>query len=182
MWYQSQFFSVCIWTHVGEQSGRLSRCPRRLHSHCSLDNHFSIFLQFVFPSAPHFFGRTIRQVILTSGTRKCGCKGGVVSASCCLQPPRNGLSGQVPILELETFSGTILETPRACTRCSCASTRCGCVWITFDSRSRQLEPLRQFGFEVVGRPLRRRGWSLIRCSRPRLQAGQASGQRPRRVA
>jgi len=37
-------------------------------------------------------------------TRKCGCKGGCMSANCFLQPPRNGSTGQVPVLEHETFS------------------------------------------------------------------------------
>jgi len=47
-------------------------------------------------------------------TRKCGCKGGCVSASCFLQPPRNGSTGQVPVLEYETFSRTVLGTPQTC--------------------------------------------------------------------
>jgi len=51
-------------------------------------------------------------------TRKCGCEGGVVSASCHLQPPRNGSTGQVSLLEHEAFSRTVLGTPRTCTRCS----------------------------------------------------------------
>ena len=42
-------------------------------------------------------------------TRKCGCKGGCMSASCFLQPPRNGWTGQVPVLEHETFSRTLLN-------------------------------------------------------------------------
>jgi len=51
-------------------------------------------------------------------TRKCGCEGGVVSASCRLQPDRQGSTGQVPLLEKETFSRFVLGTPRACKRCS----------------------------------------------------------------
>ena len=60
-------------------------------------------------------------------TRKCGCKGGCMSASCFLQPPRNGSTGQVPVLEHSTFSRTVLGTPRAC-RCS---------WITFSKNSQR---------------------------------------------
>jgi len=51
-------------------------------------------------------------------TRKCGCKSGVMSASCHLQPPCNGSTGQVSVLEHQTFSRTVLGTPGACTRCS----------------------------------------------------------------
>ena len=50
-------------------------------------------------------------------TRKCGCKSGCMSASCFLQPSRNGSTGQVPVLEHESFSMTVLGTPRTCTRC-----------------------------------------------------------------
>ena len=45
-------------------------------------------------------------------TRKCGCEGGVVSASCRLQPDRHGSTGQVPLLEKETFSWFVV-TPVA---------------------------------------------------------------------
>jgi len=45
-------------------------------------------------------------------TIKCGCEGGVVSASCHLQPPRKSSTGQVPPLEHETLSRTVLGTPR----------------------------------------------------------------------
>jgi len=51
-------------------------------------------------------------------TRKCGCEGGVMSLSCHLQSPCNGSTGQVPVLEHQTFSRTVLGTPFACTRCS----------------------------------------------------------------
>jgi len=51
-------------------------------------------------------------------TRKGGCKGGCMSACFFLQPPRNGSTGQIPVLEYETFSRTVLGTPRTCTRCS----------------------------------------------------------------
>ena len=47
-------------------------------------------------------------------TRKCGCRGGCVSASYFLQPPRNGSTGQVPVLEHETFSRSVLGTFHAC--------------------------------------------------------------------
>jgi len=43
-------------------------------------------------------------------TRKCGCEGGL--ASCFLQPPRNGSTDQVPVLEHETFSRTVPGAPR----------------------------------------------------------------------
>jgi len=56
--------------------------------------------------------------ILLYCTRKCGCEGEVMSASCHLQPSCNGSNGQVPALEHETFSTTVLGTPGACTRCS----------------------------------------------------------------
>ena len=46
-------------------------------------------------------------------TRKCGCKGGCVSTSCFLQPPRTGSTGQVPVLEHETFSRKIEKVRRA---------------------------------------------------------------------
>jgi len=51
-------------------------------------------------------------------TRKYGYTGGCMSASCFLQPPRNGSTGQVPILEHKTFSMTVPGTPRTCKRCS----------------------------------------------------------------
>jgi len=51
-------------------------------------------------------------------TRKCGRKGGCMSASCFLQPPRNGSTGQVSVLEHSTSTRTVLGTPRACTMCS----------------------------------------------------------------
>jgi len=38
-------------------------------------------------------------------TRKCGCEGGVVSASCRLQPHQKGSTGQVPALDHENFLG-----------------------------------------------------------------------------
>jgi hypothetical protein len=50
-------------------------------------------------------------------TRECGCKAGWMSASCFLQPPCNGSTGQVPVLEHENLSRTVLGTPRACQRC-----------------------------------------------------------------
>ena len=42
-------------------------------------------------------------------TRKRGCMGGCMSASCFLQPPCNGSTGQVSVLEHETFSRTLLN-------------------------------------------------------------------------
>ena len=62
-------------------------------------------------SCSHMVVRTILYC-----TRKCGCKGGCISASCFLQPPCNGSTGHVPVLEHETFSRTVLGTPRACKR------------------------------------------------------------------
>jgi len=56
-------------------------------------------------------------------TRKRGCKGGCMSARSFLQPPRNGSTGQVPVLEHEKFSRAVVGTPRACTRCSYDSPR-----------------------------------------------------------
>jgi len=47
-------------------------------------------------------------------TRKCSCKGGCMSASYFLQPPRNGSTGPNPVLEHETVSRTLLLTPRTC--------------------------------------------------------------------
>jgi len=44
------------------------------------------------------------------------CKGGCISASCFLQPPRNGLTGQVPVLEHETFCRTLLNFQKDCPR------------------------------------------------------------------
>jgi len=49
-------------------------------------------------------------------TRKCGCKGGCMSASCRLQQPRNGSTCQVPVLENQIFSRTVQGTPRTCKR------------------------------------------------------------------
>ena len=49
-------------------------------------------------------------------TRKCGCKASCMSASCFLQPPRNGSTGQVPVLEHETFSRTLLNFLKDCPR------------------------------------------------------------------
>jgi len=39
-----------------------------------------------------------------------------MSASCFLQPPRNGSTGQVPVLEHETFSRTLLNFLQDCPR------------------------------------------------------------------
>jgi len=49
-------------------------------------------------------------------TRKCACKGGCTSASCFLQPHRNGSTGQVPVLEHKTFSRTLLIFLKDCPR------------------------------------------------------------------
>jgi len=49
-------------------------------------------------------------------TRKCGCKAGCMSASCFLQPPRNGSTGEVPVLEHEIFSRTVLNFLKDCPR------------------------------------------------------------------
>jgi len=43
-------------------------------------------------------------------TRKCdSCKAGCMSASCLLQPPRNGSTCEVPVLEHETVSRILLN-------------------------------------------------------------------------
>ena len=52
--------------------------------------------------------------ILLYCTRKCGCEGGVLSASCRLQPPHNGSICQVPVLEHETFSRTDKDVQTYC--------------------------------------------------------------------
>ena len=133
------YLSVCIWfqewAHLGRESTVSMHPQLRLFT-------LQLFLDFraiVFPRiAPHFFGhhdslsnlaesryphRVLAKLPLVVKpllycTRKCDCKVGCVSASCFLQPPRNVSTGHVPVLEHETFSRTLLGTPRTCTRCS----------------------------------------------------------------
>jgi len=71
---------------------------------------------------PNYFSRTrfscshmvVKPILYC--TRKCGYKTGYMSTSFFLQSPRNVSSGEVPVLEHETFSKTLLNFLKECPR------------------------------------------------------------------
>ena len=143
MWQKRHSLSVCVWFQDWAHLSPESTVPVHSHPHRSLNNCFSISVQFFSQVAPHFFGQHESPSNLAKSRYPCEgpefCK---VYTSRGLDPPPphtlaaattppDWLSDIIFNINCKPTWGADFKTTRECDWTLCASTLCDWTWCDY---------------------------------------------------